>query len=80
MKTLRQWLKGTVLSRDRKKAFFSDFFSHRKKHRRHKNFGICFSHILDFIKKNYIRKISNGRVIHILRQCLDTVEVKLREL
>ena len=74
-------LKGTVPSRDRKKAFFPDFFSHRKKHRRHKNFGICFGHILDFInKKNYIRKISNGRVIHVLQQRLDTVRVKLREL
>ena len=73
--------KGTVPSRDRKKAFFPDFFSHKKKHRRHKNFRICFSHILDFInKKNYIRKISNGRVIHVLRQRLDTVGVKLREL
>ena len=69
-------LKGTVPSRDRKKAFFPDFFSHRKKHRRHKNFRICFSHILDFINK----KISNGRVIHVLRQRLDTVGVKLREL
>ena len=74
-------LKGQSLQETEKKAFFPDFFSHRKKHRRHKNFGICFSHILDFInKKNYIRKISNGRVIHVLWQRLDTVGVKLREL
>ena len=68
-----------LFGRFRKKRFSWFFFS--QKHRRHKNFGICFSHILDFIhKKNYIRKISNDRVIHVLRQRLDTIGVKLRKL
>ena len=39
-----------------------------------KSMTVKKSHILDFInKKNYIRKISNGRIIHVLRQRLDTV-------